>query len=283
MFKKSLICLLLVFCFSLPALAQDSWVLMGKTAEGFEVWMNGDIKPVAYNDDEGKIAVLRDIFTFDYKLVYAGNEVALTGFYDLQAQKLLSSISKNLVWEDEGGADGFLYDAYLLKDYFTIMGKEPFVLKREFVPKVRKASIFVDKDGWQEVNLKGSTKAWIQTKSAQISNFDGDDLPKVRILVRYASLVDGKQEVSFAYECYDPATREKVVLKKWDADGKEILMPEQEISSVKVLSKEATIASAAYSLFVLDYSKIEKRGQFAVEEEKVFFPKHWFGFANKEK
>ena len=282
MIKKSFICLLLVFCFSLPVLAADSWLLMGKTSEGFEVWMNGDIKPVAYNDDEGKVVILRDIFTFDYKLVYGGNEVALTGFYDLQAQRLLSSVSKNLVWEDEDGADGFLYDAYLLKDYFTIMSKEPFVLKREFVPKKRVSKVFVDKNGWQEVSLKGDTRAWIQTKSTRLSYFEGDDLPKVRVLVRYKKFVDGEQQVFFAYECYDPAKREKLVLKRWDVDGKEISLEEKELSTVKVLSSDASIASAAYSMFVLDYSKIAKRGQFTADEEKVFFPKYWFGFVEKK-
>lgn len=283
MFKKSVVCLLLLFCFSVPVLAAKNWVLMGKTEEGFAVWMNSDIKPVAYNNEEGKTVVLKDIFTFDYKLVYTGNEVPLIGFYDLQTQKLLSSLSPKLAWEDDTGSDGFLYDAYLLKDYFNIMGKNPFILKNEFVPKKRIAKVYKDNNGWQEVTLRGSNRAWIQTKSAVISEFDEDELPSVRVLVRYSSMLEGKELVSFAYENYKPQSRERQVLRRWDADGKEIILPEKEVSLVEVLSPDASIASAAYKLFLLDYSKIEKRGQFTLDEEKVFFPKYWFDFAEKAK
>lgn len=280
MIKKSLICLLLVFGLCFPVIAADDWLFMGKTPEGFEVWMSSDIKPVGYVNEEEQTVILKDIYNFNYKLVGNGQEVLLTGFYDFKTHKVLSSTSNTLKWEDEESADSFLYNAYLLKNYFNIMSKDPFILKNEFVPKDRKDKKSPDVNGWQRVEWdEAGSETWIQVESVVLSQVDennANDLPKVSVLVKYARSVDGAWIVNYAYVEYDPVSRTKTVLKKWDANKKEIPVEEEEVTEVAILSKDAAVASEAYSVFVMDFSDIEKKGRYDRPDDKLFFPLRWF-------
>ena len=262
------------------------WIYAGEIDTGENVWMSTDIKTVGYIDKNGKQKILDGIFNSQYKITIGNDDsksVLFANFYDLKAQKSFMISPPSQAWEgDEAGGDGFLYGAYIISHYFEILAKNPLILKDKYVPLDRKPIFQVDKNGWiQAYKNKDGSEAWVQTKSARLSSFSGEDLPKVKILVRRSDIIDGKKTVTYAYEIYDPLIRTKKVLKSWDAVGKEIRVVQGNVMKVMFISKDSIIATQGYYVFLWDYAKVSQKTLF-VDDDVLFIPKNWFAFEEKK-
>ena len=273
MFKKTLLLIILLCGFSWgTALAE--YVPAGKLDDGTPVFLDTEIRPIAYVDKKGAQVVIDGMFMTRYRIDTWFNTA---GIADLKAMRYISD-SKGWT-HDKKGADGFLAGAYIVRDYAKILDSRPLVIKSEALPRNRKPAWPVNSKGWQKVyEREDGGQAWVQTKSAILSYSEGERLPHVRVLVRRLEITDGQPEISFYYESYDPEQRTKQVLKSWDKDRREQPVDTETLHQVPVLSKDAAIATSGYNVFVSDYEQTTRRARFTVGENELVIDNRWLVF-----
>lgn len=283
MLRKIFLTGALLVSLSLTASA-EKWIPMGQIEETgtvTEVSMDGNIQPVAKSEN-GKAVIIPGLFVSRYQMVINGGEPLKMGsVVDMKSQKTLSFMDgEKAEWlSDKEGADGLLFNAYLIQNRSTILDRKPFIIKAKFIPKDRKPDWEVDANGWQKVyEQQNGSEAWVQTKSAQLSLAEGEDLPLLRVLVRRSDVIGDRTSVTYSYEIYDPFKRTRKPVKVWNADQKPLLFMTKDPYPVPVLSKDAAIGTVGYAFFVLNRPEIEKRGFFRMDDDISNLPVEWFTF-----
>lgn len=293
MIKKCMVALMMFLLVSSVSFAED-WVYIGEDRiEGDEVtlsnWLDVDsIIPVAELNSEGKAVVLSFTYNSKYRFIFSDELdtiIPSEGILNLKARKHLTYSSNELEWKsDLYGADGFYFNAYLIKNFEKIQQREPFLIKGEYVLRDTEAEWPVDQYGWKQVYQRDVMgNAWVQTKSVQLSSMAGDSLPSVRVLARYHT-GGAKPLVYYSYVEYNPETHSRTVLGNWDEKWKPLTgkkvkndfyflsqMPDE----VDVLSPDAAIATEAYMPFILDRSLITSRPSFNEVDNKDEIPADW--------
>ena len=284
MFRKLCLTGAMVFALTLSASAEN-WIPMGEieeTGAKTQVWMDGDIQPVA-KGIPGKTTMIPGAFVSRYKMVINGNEemtMKMGNIVDFKAAKILPISNPNPKWvSDKEGADGLLFNAYLIKNRTAILDRKPMVIKEKFALKDRTPDWKVDENGWLKAYEQADgSEAWVQTKSAQLSVMEDKDLPQIRMLVRRSEVRGEQKSITYSYEVYDAVKRTRDPLRVWNADQKPLLFKTQYPYPVAILSKDAAIGTVGYSIFVANRPEIEKRGQFKSGDPVPEIPTEWFTF-----
>lgn len=290
--KKLVIALLISLASLNSAAFAEDWISLGEDQEELkEAWLDLDsILPVAKETQDGKLELIPFIYGSTYRFDFNQFEdlsVVFAGVADLKAGKSRSlSKEEETFWQSEPyGTEGFYFRAYLIKNFAEIQKRSPIVLEDSFFLKDTQPQWEVDEDGWLQVyEVPGLGKAWVQTRTAQLSPLDEDGLPRVRVLVRYQPESKSQAQILpffYSYEEYNPETRSKNVIRVWNDKWKSLLFRTRMAYTVKVLTPEAAIAAAAYSPFILDPSLIESRPTFVEEDYGVNISQNW-KILNKE-
>jgi hypothetical protein len=300
MIRKGMVAFALSLLVSSVSFAEN-WVYIGEDRiEGEEVtlsnWLDVDsVIPVAELNGEGKAVLLPFTYKSKYKFAFSDDPdrvISSEGIVNLEARKYLT-FSDDLNWKfDMYGADGFYFNAYLIKNFEKIHQREPFLIKGEYVLRDTQTEWPIDPNGWKQVYQRDMMGvAWIQTKSVQLSSMEGDELPRVRVLVRYYT-GGGKPLVYYSYVEYNPATHSRKVLGNWDQKWKpltgkkvkdDFYFLSQASDEVDVLSPDAAIATEAYMPFVLDRTLIQSRPVFDDKEDKNEIPADWKNFSEESR
>lgn len=257
---------MLSFYFVTPCSAEQ-WVFMGKDNDMY-MFMDVDIVPIAQVSNNGKIVLVDGMYVMKYKMAFDNTGergIPITSFID---QKSYMVIGEGKWHYDSEGLDGLFGNAYLIKDYEKIKNRTPFVMKKQFIPKERNLQWPIESNGWQKIyeHSDGSI-AWIQTKSAKLSYYDDSELPNVRILVKRLDIVDGIERITFSYEQYDAAKRIKYVFSQWDENGNTIDTNINKEYAVPILSKDASVGTFAFDVFISNRDEIQNRGQFEIDDK----------------
>lgn len=299
MIRKCMAALALSLLLSSVSFAEN-WVYIGEDRiEGEEVsisnWLDVDsVIPVAELDGEGNAVLLPFTYNSKYKFAFSDDPdrvIPNEGIVNLEARKYLT-FSDDLDWKfDMYGADGFYFNAYLIKNFEQIHQREPFLIKGEYVLRDTETEWPIDKDGWKQVYQRDMMGvAWIQTKSVQLSSMEGDGLPSVRVLVRYYT-GGGKPLVYYSYVEYNPETHSRTVLENWNQKWKPLtgkmvkddfyFLQSQASDEVDVLSPDAAIATEAYMPFVLDRALVLSRPSFTEKDYSNEIPADWKTFSEE--
>lgn len=294
--SKTIALLFSFFVFASVSFAQD-WMHIGEyqiEGEDFSSsqWLDVDsIVPAAKMTSEGRVEIL----PFTYQFIVDEDDARTTGsnLVDLRAEKSLALASNELEWSFNAyGADRFFFNAYLIKNFEKIHQRQPFILQDELVLQDRRTEWPVDENGWKQVYQRDMTgRAWVQTKSAQLSSMEGDLLPGVRVLVRYHT-GGAWPVVYYSYVEYNPEGRFRDLLGSWDENWNPITGDESESDFyylnqekemvIHIATPEAAIATEAYMPFILDPALIENRPSFVEKEHTDEIPADWKVFVEKE-
>lgn len=297
--KRFLVFAFFVFVLSFSSVSHAGWISAGSYGGDDEILLNDAIQPVGKSKDQ----IYPNVYTLSYKISMQGNGYVYTNYLiDLQSgqscplpgkTEMLTLSNRNIyyndvdsVWtSDSFGPNHATFAAYLWKNESKIAKKKPSLLSQDLQSgldnrTLKRAS---NSQGWLQVYEKpNGNKAWIQTKSIQISMEEKKSfLPAIEMLIRYETFRGTQSEITYALETFNPDKHLRTITYQWKVQNTGTLtekeLPLKNVLPALVPDDYSAIATAGYFYDILNRTSLKITVGLPTTDPKKL-PADWFQF-----
>lgn len=295
---------LLVFTFfaiflSFSSVSHAGWISAGSYGGDDEILLDDSIQPAGQSKDQA----YPNVYTLSYKISMQGNGYVYTNYLiDIESgqscplpgkTEMLTLSNRNVyyndvdsVWTfDSAGLNHATFAAYLWKNESKLAKKKPYVIAQDLQGGLndRTPKWTTDSQGWLQVYEKSNgNKAWIQTKSIQITMEDKKALlPSIKMLIRYETFRGTKSEITYALETFNPDKHLLTLTYQWEVRNTGTLvekeLPLKNVLPALVPDDHSAIATAGYFYDILN-RKTQKTTVGLPNTDPKKIPTDWFKF-----